>query len=412
VLHVITRLIRGGAQENTLLTVGLTDRDRFEVHLAGGPEGEWLSRGRMAADRFHVIAALGNPISPRRDLAAFAQLLRLMRRERFAVVHTHTSKAGVLGRLAARLAGVPAIVHTPHGTVLHDVYFTPRQQRLVAWVKRTAARFSDAIITMSDCERDLYVARRIAPSNRFRTIYSGIDYSRFEDSPGGRDQVRRSLGLGEHDLMVFFPARYVPEKGHRFFFAAAEQVMRTMPEVQVFLAGDGPLAQEVAALHAASAFPDRVHALGFRRDVLELMSAAEVVVSASLSEGLPRTMVEALLLERPVAATDAGGTREVVLDKVTGMLVPCGDGGALAEAILYLLRHPEEAARMGAAGLERVRPLFDARAMVRRIEDLYQECLGGEGPPIEHRRPFDRLRVTPTGVEGHPERSRGAAVRS
>jgi glycosyltransferase involved in cell wall biosynthesis len=306
VLHVITRLIRGGAQENTLLTVALADHERFEVHLASGPEGDWLPRGRMVADRFHLVPALANPISASRDAAALLELVRLMRREQFAVVHTHTSKAGMLGRVAARIAGVPVIVHTPHGTVLHAIHLGRCPRSLVAWLKRGAARLSDAIITVSDAERRHYLAWRIAPAHKLHTIYSGLDHSRFDGPPQEREQVRASLGLAPGDLMVFLPARCVPEKGHRFFLAAAEQALQAMPRVQVFLAGDGPLAGEVAALRAASAFPDRIHLLGFREDVLDLMSAADLVVSASLSEGLPRAVVEALLLERPVVATDAG----------------------------------------------------------------------------------------------------------
>jgi len=384
VLHLITRLIRGGAQENTLLTVALADRRRYQVHLASGPEGEWLPRGDEVADCFHLIPSLTSPVAPKRDLAALRDLVQLIRRERFAVVHTHTSKAGLLGRLASWLCGVPVTVHTPHGTVLHDIYLTPRQQALAAWVKRRAARISDAIITVSDSERDGYLGWRIAPTGKFHTIYSGMDYSRFCRAgvpmpAAGRRGLRSSFGLTEDDLVVLLPARYVPEKGHCFFFAAAEQVMEAMPQARIVLAGDGPLASQISDLRAASAFPQRIHLLGFRSDVLELMRAADVVVSASLSEGLPRAVVEALLLERPVVGTDAGGTREVLLDRLTGVLVPCADAGALAEGILYLLRRPHEAARMASAGREHVTPRFEARTMVERIERLYQECLARKG---------------------------------
>ena len=378
VLHLITRLIRGGAQENTLLTVALADRRRYQVHLASGPEGEWLPRGDEVADCFHLIPPLTSPVAPKRDLAALRDLVQLIRRERFAVVHTHTSKAGLLGRLASWLCGVPVTVHTPHGTVLHDIYLTPRQQALAAWVKRRAARLADAIITVSDSERDGYLRWRIAPTGKFHTIYSGMDYSRFRAAAPGQVSNLPYRGR-EGDLVVLLPARYVPEKGHCFFFAAAEQVMEAMPQVQVVLAGDGPLAQGISELAAASAFPHRIHLLGFRSDVLELMRAADVVVSASLSEGLPRAVVEALLLERPVVGTDAGGTREVLLDRLTGVLVPCADAGALAEGILYLLRRPHEAARMASAGREYVTPRFEARTMVERIERLYQECLARKG---------------------------------
>ena len=379
VLHVITRLIEGGAQDNTLLTVEHADRERYEVHLASGPEGAWLDRGREVADAFHLIPPLVKAVSPRYDMRALVQLLRLLRQERFTIVHTHTSKAGMLGRLAARLAGVPVVVHTPHGTILHDVYFGPRQQKMIARLKRLAARHTDAIITMSDCERDDYVKWGIAPAEKLHTIYSGQDYSRFDSAHRDRDSVRSALGLRDGQPMVFFPARYVPEKGHAFFFQAMDKVLREIPDAQAVLAGDGPLAHDVQTLVAQRALEDRIRLLGFRRDVLNLMVGADIVVSASLSEGLPRAVVEALLLARPVVATDAGGTREVVLQGKTGLLVPCADAQALAEGILLLLRHPEEAGRMARAGREHVRRMFDARLMVERIEQLYEECLKRKG---------------------------------
>jgi len=379
VLHIITRLISGGAQDNTLLTVAHGDRERYEIHLAAGPEGAWLERGREVAHVLHLVPSLVNPISPSRDVGALVELVRLLRRERFTIVHTHTSKAGMLGRLAARLVGVPVVVHTPHGTILHDVYFSPRQQKMIAGLKRWAARDTDAIITMSDCERDDYVKWGIAPTHKFRTIYSGQDYTRFDGVHWDRQSVRAGLGLCDTEPMVFFPARYVPEKGHTFFFQAMDKVFCEVPEAQAVLAGDGPLARDVEGVVERNGFGDRVRLLGFRRDVLALMDAADVVVSASLSEGLPRAIVEALLLARPVVATDAGGTREVVLDGKTGVLVPCADPEALADGILSLLRHPEEAAQMARAGREHVRPLFDARLMVRRIERLYEECLERKG---------------------------------
>jgi glycosyltransferase involved in cell wall biosynthesis len=285
----------------------------------------------------------------------------------------------MIGRLAAHLAGLPVVLHTPHGTVLHDVYFSSRQQQLIARLKRWAARMSDAIITMSNQEREDYVRWGIASRERFRTIYSGLDYRRFEHGIADSAAVRASLVLRDGNPLVFLPARFVPEKGHHIFFRAVEHVLREFPQAIAALAGDGPLTQDVEAWRAGSAFSDRIRLLGFRKDVPQLMAAADVVVSASLSEGLPRAVVEALLLARPVVATDAGGTREVVLNGKTGLLVPCADAEALASGMLRLLCNPTEAGRMAKAGREHVRPMFDAGEMVRRIEETYQECLVRKG---------------------------------
>jgi len=338
-----------------------------------------VERGISLADEFHPIPDLVRPISPIRDLRATRQLLNLMRRERFDVVHTHTAKAGMLGRLAARLARVPVVIHTPHGTVFHEAYLSPRMQGVIARAERIAARWTDCVIAKSDSEADEYVARGIAARGKFVTIHSGLDLPRLDAAHMEPASLRASLGIKDGRPMVLYAARFVPEKDHGTFLKAVEMVMERVPSAVAVLAGEGPLRAQVEVSAAQLMESGALLSLGFREDLPDLMRAADVCVSASATEGLPLMVVEALALGRPVVATDAGGTREVVLDGRTGILVPCGDAERLAEGILRVLHDPGGAARMGRAGSEHVRPLFDAKTMVRRIEELYEECLRQKG---------------------------------
>jgi len=379
ILYIITRLIPGGAQREVLELLARLDRRRFRLSLACHPEGEWVKEGAALADAFYPIPDLVRPISPVRDLRAAVELIRVLRRERFDIVHTHTSKAGMVGRLAAYAARVPVVVHTPHGTVFHESFLSPGMQRVIAHAERAAARWTDCIITKSASEADEYVRRGIASREKFQTVHSGLDFRRLDHASAPPEAVRGSLGIADGRPIVLYPARFVPEKDHGCFLRAFEIVLESAPNAVAVLAGDGPVRTEAEARAARLMSRGSLLSLGFRDDLPDLMRAADVCVSASLTEGLPLTVAEALVLGRPVVATDAGGTREIVLHGKTGVLVPCADPEGLADGILSMLRSPPDAARMAKAGREHVRPLFDARLMVKRIEELYEECLARKG---------------------------------
>jgi glycosyltransferase involved in cell wall biosynthesis len=375
VLIIITRLIRGGAQREVLELLTHLDRNSYSVAVASHPGGEWVPQAAAAADAFHSVPELTRPISPLSDLAAAVRLFRLMRCERFDIVHTHTSKAGILGRLAARAAGVPVVAHTPHGTVFHDSVLSPRAQRVVERMERVAARWADCIVTKSACETDDYVRRRIAPRDKFRMIYSGLDLARLDLRRAAPREVLDSLGISHQRQVVLYAARFVPEKNHQGFLEAFDLVLDSMPETVALLAGEGPLRAEVERRASALIARGSLLSLGFRDDLPDLMRAADLCISASLTEGLPLMVAEALALGRCVVATDAGGTREVVRHEETGLLVPCDNPRRLADGIIRLLGRPADAARMGEEGRKHVRAVFDGRQMIRQTEQLYQECL-------------------------------------
>jgi glycosyltransferase involved in cell wall biosynthesis len=373
VLHLITRLIVGGAQDNTLVTVARHDRRRYEVHVAGNPAGEWRSRAEEVADAFHPLPDLVNPISPRRDPAALLAILRLLRRERFDVVHTHSSKAGVLGRLAARAAHVPAIVHTMHGPGIHD--YMPRwKQRAYLVGELAAARCGDAVIAVCEANRRQAIERFGVAPQRAVTIYSGIDLRRL-DGPHDLAAARAALGAPEGAKVVLFVGRLDDAKALHLLLAAFADVVAARPDTVLALVGDGPDELALRTLADDLRIANRVRFLGSRDDVPAFLRLADVFALSSLWEGIGRAMTEAMLMGVPVVVPAISGIPEVVRHDETGLLYPRGDVVALSAGLQRLLATPAEARRLGERARMETRARFEADDMVRSIEGVYDRLL-------------------------------------
>ncbi|MBC8075797.1 MAG: glycosyltransferase, partial [Chloroflexales bacterium] len=308
VLHLITHLGVGGAQDNTLHTVGGLDRARYEVHLgAGVGEDDWVGRARALADRVYLIPPLIKPIAPWHDLAALRALVALIRQERYAIVHTHSSKAGVLGRIAARLAGVPLVIHTVHG--LPWSQHTPAPLRLVYQrIEAYLARHSQHLITVAESNRQELIACGVAGPAQVTTIYSGIDCAP-PQPPLDRAALCHTLGLDPHKPIVGSVARLSPQKAPLDLLRAIKLVQAQIPGAQCVLVGDGPLRQQV---EAAARGMGRVLLLGSRDDVAALLPLFDVFALASHWEGLGRAVSEALLAGLPAAVTAVNGVPELV----------------------------------------------------------------------------------------------------
>lgn len=380
VLHVITRMIVGGAQENTLLSVeGLDAMERYDVTLVsgvdGGPEGELLSRARRTT-RLIVIPELGRSISPRADLVAFWKLYRLMRRERYDIVHTHSSKAGVLGRLAAWLAGTPIIVHTLHSLVFHDY-----QPRPVNWtlrmIKRALAPITDHYISVSALIAERALAAGVGSPERFSTIYSGMELDWFLNGDHDGAGVRARLGIPPDAPVVGKIARLFKLKGHEQLLDALPAVVARHPDVRFLLVGDGVLAEHLRARCQQLGVVENVVFAGLveREQIPEMIAAMDVLVHTSLREGLARVLPQALAMGKPCVAFDLDGAPEVVIPGRTGELVPPGDTRALAQAINRLLDDGQLRRRMGEEGRRLVDPAFRAETMVAQIAEVYERLL-------------------------------------
>lgn len=385
-MHIITRLILGGAQENTVLTVeGLADYDDFEPILvtgpALGPEGELLSRARRNGVRLILIDGMRRSINPVADIRVYRRLCRLIREERPDIVHTHSSKAGILGRKAAHRCGVPVIVHTIHGLPFH-----PYQSRILNLVyenlERRAAKRSDLIITVADTMKEKALAAGIAGADKFETIYSGLQASLFRPiEPEARRAIRKKFGFGETDKVICKIARLFHLKGHRYLFDAMPAVIRKIPNIRLLLAGDGILRNRFEQWAKEGGIADRVFFCGLvsPEEIGKYIGASDVVVHCSLREGLARVLPQALLCEIPVVSYDIDGAREVVKDGLTGRLITPETIKPLADAIIDILSDKDRADAMGRNGRKVCEKMFDHKKMVSKIAAAYRRLLVKKG---------------------------------
>jgi glycosyltransferase involved in cell wall biosynthesis len=374
VLHIITRLTLGGSSESTVASVETLARAGHDVTLAVGlaqSERATVEDARQRGCRLIDIPALDREASPVRDLAALASLTRLMVRIRPAIVHTHTSKAGFIGRLAARLARVPAVIHQPHGHVFY-AYWGPVRTGLYLRLERLAARWTDRIVTLTDRGAAEHLARGVGRADRYVTIPSGVPIARLRAEAPSRDEARHALGLPPDAYVIVAVGRLVPVKGFDVLIDALPAVAAAVPELRVALVGDGPerdvLEQRVAALGIA----DRVQFAGAQRDVARYVAAADVLAAPSRNEGMGRALVEAMALGVPVVASAVGGIPDVVTDGHDGWLVPAGDPAALALALAELGSDPARAAKLGAAAVE-ASTRFSTEVAEARLLALYDE---------------------------------------
>ncbi len=381
VVHVITRLILGGAQENTVLTVeGLARFPGYDVTLvtgpALGPEGQLMDRAARSGARFLVIPELRREIHPLRDLLSYVKILSVLRQLNPHVVHTHSSKAGILARLAAQQLNVPVIVHTIHGLPFHP-YQSWLANRFFVLLERMAARWSDKIVTVADAMAEKAIAAGVGNPHLFQTIYSGMEVDTFLNTRGMRDQVRKELGLGPRDIVIGKIARLFELKGHADILQVAPEVVCRFPDVRFLFVGDGILKDDLKAMAARLGVADRIVFAGLvpPERIPAMIRAMDVVVHMSLREGLARVLPQALISGVPVISYDIDGAKEVVREGETGYLVPPQSLPDLKDAILRVLKDLPAARRMALRGQELFSERFRAEHMVEKIARLYDELL-------------------------------------
>ena len=387
VLHVITHLGVGGALDNTLLTVERLPRDRYQVDLAAGhlPVEEhytsWEERSRQCADGLYLFPELQRQIHPVRDFHACRRLEQFIRQEGYHIVHTHCAKAGVIGRIAARRAGVPIVVHTCHafgsqvarsdrGAMLRIPAAAAKKYSFTL-LERYAGRLSDRIITVCDENKKQAIQQKLAVPDNIVTIYSGIDLDQFEVHTD-RLQICEKLELDPTRPRIGFVGRLAEQKAPLDFVAAAKQVLTKRPDAQFVIAGDGPLVDQVLAEIRDE---PRIRCIGYWREIPELLSVLDALAVSSLWEGLGRSVTEAMIVGVPVAATAVDGVPELVIHEQTGLLSPPREPHLLAANLLRLINNPDEAQRMARVAKSRVVPEFGAERMLDRIDDLYVSLL-------------------------------------
>ena len=377
VLTAITRLELGGAQRVALHTVASLDRGRFVAALAWGPGDRLDDEARSLDDvsRFE-IDDLVRPVAPRRDVGALAALRRAIREFSPAVVHTHSSKAGVLGRLAARLERVPVVVHTVHGFGFTPLQ-SPTRRALFRTAERLAARWTDHFVAVSERNLRTGVELGLWSPDRASVIRAGIDLASFRDAADD-GSVRARLGLPADAPLVVQVGNFKPQKAPLDFIRAAARIAARHADVRFVMVGDGPLRGDAERLAAELGIADRTVFAGWWDDVPGLLVTTAVSVLSSHHEGLPCSVVESLAAGVPVVATAVDGTPEVIRPGINGELVEPGDTAALAEAVSGILGSDERRRVMAAAAPDGVVE-FDRDHMVRQLEDLYR-CLTGRKP--------------------------------
>lgn len=378
VLRVIARLNIGGPALHASLLTERLDPARYDSTLAAGAvepgEGDYLALQGRTLPRLVPVRGLGREIRGRQDLAALGTLVALVRRLRPHIVHTHTAKAGTLGRLAARLGRAPVVVHTYHGHVLRG-YFPPAKTRAFVAIERALARLTDALVAVSPRVRAELLDLGIGRPDRFEVVPLGLDLEPFASADRLRGELRRELGLDAAVPLAGIVARLAPVKAHEVFLEAARRLAARPVPPRFVIVGDGERRPALEAMAETDGLRGRVHFLGWRADLPRIYADLDVVVLCSRNEGSPVALIEAMTAGRPVVATRVGGVPDVVADGETGLLVPENDPPALAEAIARVLDDGELARRLGAAGRPRVVERFGAARLVRDIDTLYTRLL-------------------------------------
>ena len=373
-LHIITRMDVGGSSDDTLMLASRIPRSEFDPTLISGltvdPVPACGDTLRLTGVPWIQIPHLQRPVHVLRDLHALCSLTRGIRALRPDIVHTHSSKAGLLGRLAARLVGVPRILHTPHGHVF-QAYYGPSTTQLFIRLERFAARFTERIVVLTDTEAGQHLAAGVGRREQFIRIPSGVDLDDVRSGAREAPRVRQELGVSANTPVVGAVARLVPVKGLRHLIAAMPELLRHSPEAHLVLAGDGESRADLQRLAQDLQVTGRVHFLGFRRDASAITGALNVFVLPSLNEGQGRVLVTAMGLGVPVVASGVGGIPEVIQDGRQGLLVPPADPQSLACAIAAILNDRGRAAAMGEAGRQRAE-MFSAEVMLERHLRLYR----------------------------------------
>jgi len=378
VLHIITRLDVGGSAENTVLSATRLPAAEFACSLISGltedPAPGMAQAIQVARIPWFELPCLRREVHLGLDAQALLQLTARIRRLRPGIVHTHSSKAGFLGRVAARLAGVQHMVHTPHGHVF-DGYFSPRRTRAFIALERWAARFTERIVTLTDAEAAQHLAVGIGRPEQFVTIPSGVELGDVGAAAGEGRRVRAELGLPPAAPLIGTISRLVPIKGLQHLIAAMPEILRRCPEAHLLVAGDGEQRAALEAMTRESGLEARVRFLGYRRDVAAIAAALDVFVLPSINEGQGRVLVQAMALGKPIVASRVGGVPELLADGDAGWLVPPADPTSLAHAIGTLLQDPRHVAKLGDAARARA-PRYSTETMLASLARLYREVLG------------------------------------
>ena len=368
-LHVITHLPIGGAQDNTLYTVELLNKDKYDISLSCNLNGELVSRAKKVKHlKLYDVPNLRREVSIINDIRAFLYLYKLIKKENFTIIHTHSSKAGFLGRIAAMLNKTPIVIHTIHGFAFHD-YMNSFKKNIFIYLEKLSAKWTHGLVTVSNLNKKKVVDLGIAPIEKLKNIYSGIDLTLFINEKN--DQFRKELNLDENHILLGSVGRLSNQKDPITMIEAFCIVIKRFPSAHLTLVGDGELRDEILIKINQLQLNGRVHLTGNKNDPWKIYHSLDLFIMSSIYEGLGRSITEALSCGVPVVCTSVEGVPEIVRDNETGILVPPKDPGALATGIINSLNDMDNAKKMAEEGRKFVNENFDVNKMVDDIDSLY-----------------------------------------
>ncbi|MGA1841171.1 MAG: glycosyltransferase family 4 protein [bacterium] len=379
IIHIITKLELGGAQQTTLYTLSHLDRHRYMPVLICGPGGILLPDARKIKGlKIHICNHLVRPVSPLKDFLALITLWRILRKERKDYkgpiqIHTHSSKAGIIGRWAAFLAGIPIRIHTVHGFGIN-----PYQPFLLRWLFILAEGLTGFITTsmiyVSQDNLQKGIKMGFSKQKNSLIIRSGIDWCKFSGTKGDRISLRKELNIPVNSKLVGMIACFKPQKSPLDFIRMAYLVTQKLPDTHFVLIGDGILRAEIESMVAELGLHRNMHLTGWRRDIADSISAMDIMTLTSLWEGLPKVVVEAQLMGVPVISTQVSGVEEIIKDNISGFIVPPGKSDIMAQKVIELLQQPEVIRSMGIEARSVSRD-FDLYRGVLKQDNLYRSLI-------------------------------------
>lgn len=381
IVRIISRLNIGGPAIHTiLLSQGLNKdgyRDILICGQASESEGDMVYFAKSRNVEPVLIPELGREVSFGRDIIAFFKIYNILRRERPEIVHTHTAKAGALGRLAALFAGVPIKVHTFHGHIF-DGYFSPLKASIFLWIERLLAVFTDRLIIVSERVRDEMVEKlKVAKSEKCVVIPLGLDLENFFNCGKLKGSFRKQIGVDDDVLLAGIVGRLVPIKNHKMFLDAALKTRAGLRDkkIRFVIVGDGELNDELRRYAGDIGMLEDVIFTGWIEDLAPVYADLDIVALTSLNEGTPVSLIEAMAAGKSIVATDVGGVREILGDQYHALLAARGDVNGFADRMIRLLSNSEERDRFGAYCKANVTARYSSEQLLENIKELYRTLI-------------------------------------
>ena len=372
-LHIITHLPIGGAQDNTLYTIELLDKNKYDISLCCNFEGELVERAKnINGVKLFNIPFLCREVNLFNDIRAFILLYKLLKNENFTIIHTHSSKAGLLARVAAKLNKTPIVIHTVHGFAFND-FMTLLKKKFYITIERILAIWTDVLITVSNLNKKKIIDLKIAKKENIINIYSGIDFDLFTNERN--NNFKRELNLNNDHFLIGSVGRLSLQKDPITMVSAFDIVVKRFPNAHLVLVGDGELREKIVEKIDELKLNDKIHLTGNKSSPWKIYHSMDLFIMSSIYEGLGRSITEALSCGVPVVCTNVEGVPEIVRDNITGILIPPKNPKKLAEGIIDSLSDMDSAKKRAEEGRKFVCANFDVKEMVSDIEILYDSLL-------------------------------------